>query len=197
MPRMQTTTVLRRTREGWQRRTRLDFDLLMSMEEAIAAITRTPTSIKRMHEYWRSRTTAGRAYAANFDPAHDLGGPEELGITFSQVDVALDNPWHYRFTSYTGRYFSWMHGKCLAEFPLPPVVDDCALEYYECKSAGRPVAHHIQHDLNGFSRDYLRLLLPLSGKDGSLAALVSVGRHLAIPDPAESSPTIRPGSTRP
>jgi len=176
---------------------RLDFDMLMSMEQAFAVATRTPTNIERMQAYWRARMTHGRVYAADFNPARDLGNPEDLGITFSHVDVDVENPWHYRFTSYTGRYFSWMCGKCLAEFPLPPVVDDCAVEYYECKSAGQPVAHHIQHDLNGFSRDYLRLLLPLSGKDGSLTGLVSVGRHLSIPDPGELSPTIRPGSTRP
>lgn len=194
---MQTSTVLRRSEEGWQRRTRLDFDLLMAMEEAYAAVTGAPTSVRRMQEYWRSRMVDGQVYARDFDPVHDLGTPEELDITFSQVDVAVENPWHYRFTSYTGRYFSWMRGRCLAEFPLPPVVDDCAVEYFECKAAGRPVAHHIQHDFNGFSRDYLRLLLPLSGMNGSPMALVSVGRHLGIPDPAESSPTIHPGSTRP
>lgn len=171
--------------------------MLMSMEKSFAVAARTPTNIKLVQEYWHALMTDGRVHAADFNPACDLGNPEDLGVTISHIDVDVDNPWHYRFTSYNGRYFNWMSGKCLAEFPLPPVVDDCAVEYYECKSAGRPVAHHIQHDLNGFRRDYLRLLLPLSGKDGSLTGLVSVGRHLSIPDPGELSPTIRPGSTRP
>jgi len=191
---MQTTTVIRRTPEGWQRRTQLDFDRLIAMEKSVAAATRTPTNISIVYDYWQSRKHAGAVRLKDFSPVRDLG---ELGVTITHVDIDVDNPWHYRFTSYKGLYFGWMNGKCLADFPLTPVIDECALEYFECKSARRPVAHHIQHDLNGFSRDYLRLLLPLAGSDGSPKALVSVGRHLAIQGHDESSQAIRRGWTKP
>lgn len=190
---MQTTTVIRRTHEGWQRRTRLDFNKLMAMEHAVAGVTRTPTGINIVQEYWRSQMSAGVVHFEDFNPVRDLGDLADLGVTVCHVDVRGENPWHYRFTSFKGLYFGWMGGRCLADFPLPPVVDDCAVEYFECKSAGQPVAHHIQHNINGFSRDYLRLLLPLAGGDGSPTALVSVGRHLVIQDPGESSPATRPG----
>ena len=190
---MRTATIIRRTSEGWQRRTQLDFDALMGTEKSVGLAMRMPTSFSVVYDYWRSLQRGGVVRLADFQPQR-LGG---LGLPISQVDIDVDNPWHYRFTSYKGIHFQWMNGKCLADFPVAPVIDECALEYFECKSGGRPVAHHIQHDLNGFSRDYLRLLLPLAGDDGSPRALVSVGRHLSIQGPGESSPAIRRGSTKP
>ena len=187
---MQTTTVIRRSPEGWQRRTQLDFDKLIAMERSLVAVTRMPTNVTVVYDYWLSLRRGGIVRLKDFAPRRDLG---KMGVTVTQIDVDSDNPWHYRFTSHKGVYFGWMNGKCLADFPLTPVIDECAIEYFECKSAGRPVAHHIEHELSGFRRDYLRLLLPLSGCDGSPRALVSVVRHLALQDLAGSSRAIHRG----
>lgn len=191
---MPTTTVIRRTPEGWQRRTKLDIDKLMAMEHAVARVTRKPTSISLAFDYLQERRQAGIVRVDDF-VAHEQFA--DSGSKITTIDVDIENPWNYRFASHKGLYFGWMNGKCLAEFPLAPVVDECAIEYFECKSAGQPVAHHIQHNLNGFSRNYLRLLLPLAGADGVPKALVSVVRHLALQDPDELSQAIRRGSTMP
>ena len=190
---MQTATLIRRTPDGWQRRTLLDIDKLMAMERALAAVTRMPTNINLAYAYWQQRQRVSSVQVGTFEP-HQR--PENNSM-ITIIDVDVENPWHYRFASHKGRYFGWMDGKRLAEFPLAPIVDECAIEYLECKSAGRPVAHHIQHKLNGFSRNYLRLLLPLADCAGTTRALVSVVRHLAPQDPVESSQATRRGSTRP
>jgi hypothetical protein len=191
---MATTTTIHRSTEGWQKRTRLDFDNLLTTADAISAVTGKPSAMEIVHGYWRSRARNGVVRVEDFNPHRDLG---ELGVTISHVDVGADNPWHYRFTSFKGVYFRWMSGRCLADYPVKGVVDECAVEYFECKSAGGPMAHHIQHNLGGFSRDYLRLLLPLAGTDGRPAALVSVGLHLALLGRGGSSKATPPGSTKP
>jgi len=188
--RMQTTTIIQRTPDGWQRRRKLDFGVFIDTEKSIGFATRAPTSIEIVHEYWRNRQRAGHVRIEDFNPDRDIGN---LGLTYSHIDVDMDNPWRYRFNSHRGIYFESMAGKCLSDFPLAPVIDECAIEYFECKSDRRPVAHHIQHNLNGFGREYLRLLLPLAGRDGSTKELVCVGRHLAIQGPCESSQAIRRG----
>ena len=144
---MQTTTIIRRTADGWQRRTQLDFDKLMAMEKAVAAVTRRATSISVVYDYWHGLMRDGVVPHEDFMPPPNLG---REGSTITLIDVDVENPWHYRFTSHNGLYFGGMDGKCLSEFPLAPVVDECAIEYFECKSAGRPAAHHIQHKLSGF-----------------------------------------------
>jgi hypothetical protein len=159
----------------------MDPDMLLAMEKAIASVTRTPRGIDLVHEYWRRQSNQGVVRATDFDPEDALGDPEKLGVTISLVDVEMENPWHFRFARFNGRYFAGLDGRCLSDFPLTPVINDCALEYFDCKAETKPSAHHIRHNLNGFSRNYLRLLLPLVGDDGSPTRIVTVGRHLGCP----------------
>lgn len=191
---MHTTTVIRRSAAGWQRRTQLPFDRFMAMEKSIAKVTRVPNNISAVYDYWFDRMRNGVVHLKDFTPHQNL---ERNTSTVTLIDVDGEDPWHYRFASHKGLYFGWMDGKCLSEFPLIPIVDECAIEYFECKSDRRPTAHHIQHNLNGFSRNYLRLLLPLAADDARPVALVSVVRHLALQYPGESSQATRPGSTTP
>ena len=172
-------TVKRFGERSWQERVRLPAENLLAIEQLNQHLNVTESGIQLAFKYWKDLRRAGRVRQDeyNWEPSAD--------VSTSLIDVTPSNPFAYSFTAHNLRCFSWMTGKQLAEFPHRQIVDACGIEYFSCKSDAQPVGHHISHNLNGFKRDYLRLLLPLTDRSGQVSALACVSRHLDSPTPAE------------
>jgi hypothetical protein len=169
---------------GWQTRVRFPVDRLLAIESLSQRLGGSATGIQRAFEYWQQRKRGAGVVSGNYEltPGND--------VSTSFIDVTPESPLHYRFTSTQFKIVRWMADRRLAEFPHRDIVHACSAEYLSCKAAAEPVGHHITHDLDGFRRDYLRLLLPLTDRTGRVSALVCVSRHLDSPAPAGSSPSI-------
>jgi hypothetical protein len=173
----------------WQKRVQLSVDKLLAVELINEQYSRTKSGIQKAFEYWRDKKQRGRLTLEGYE-----WGPGDDVVT-TLIDVSPSSPFHYRFMSHNLKYFRWMTDRRLTDFPHREIVDACALEYHACKAAAEPAAHHISHDLNGFRRDYLRLLLPLTDRWGRVSALACVSQHLDSPVPAGSPPSTPAGST--
>lgn len=171
----------------WQKRVQLPVDKLLTIEQISQRFGRTASGIQTAFEYWRDKKRGGRVCLDEYEwePADD--------VATTLIDVSPSNPLHYRFTSTHFRYFPWMTDKRLAEFPHREIATACGIEYHWCKAGGEPVSHHISHDLNGFRRDYVRLLLPLTDRSGHVSALACISRHLDSPIPAGLPPSTPDG----
>ncbi len=167
----------------WQKRVQFSVDKLLAVELINERFGRSKSGIQKAYEYWRDKKQRGQVSLDEYE----WGPGDDVATTL--IDVSPDSPLHYRFTSTRFKYFGWMMDKRLSDFPHREIVSACSTEYLACKTLGEPVAHHLSHDLNGFRRDYLRLLLPLTDRSGRVAALACVSRHLDSPVPDESHPS--------
>jgi hypothetical protein len=176
-------TIKRFHDSSWQERVRMPVDKLLVIESITQKLSPKSTGIQRAFEYWHDKKRRGRVRVNDFEwiPSDD--------VATTLVDVSPLSPFHYRFMSHNLRYFHWMVEKPLAEFPHREIIEACSLEYHACKIDAEPVGHHISHDLNGFNRDYLRLLLPLTNQHGDVSVLACVSRHLGLSTRAGSLPT--------
>lgn len=163
----------------WQERTELSVDALLGIEGIGEKFGFPPSNIRRAFQYWSEQQTAGFVRVDRFE--------FDDGVTF--VDATSENPLGFQYIQYGGINFLQMHGRTLGDFPIKQCVHPCAGEYYECRSSKRPLAQHIQHSINGFMRDYVRLLLPLCDGAGRVVMLASVYRHIE-PQPPARSPAI-------
>lgn len=176
---------------GWQQRARFPVDKLLAIEQVNRRVGgRTESGIQNAYNYWQSKRRAGRVRLDDYEWEPDGD------VVTTLIDVSPWSPFRYRFRSHHLKYFRWMTDKPLAEFPHREIINACSLEYHSCKADAQPVAHHISHDLAGFRRDYLRLLLPLTDRSGHVSTLACVSRHLDSTAPAGSPPSTRGGSTR-
>ena len=180
---LEVFTVKQFGEKRWQTRVRFPVARLLAIESLNQRLGGAATGIQRAYEYWQQRRRGARVA----DGSYELDAGDDVSTSF--IDVTPESPLHYRFTSTQFKIVRWMADKRLAEFPHRDIVHACSTEYLSCKSAGEPVGHHISHDLDGFRRDYLRLLLPLTDRTGRVSALVCVSRHLDSPAPAGSSPS--------
>jgi len=169
---------------GWQQRVRFPVDKLLAVEKVMQwGGGRTDSGIQNAFKYWLNKKHGGRVRLDEYE-----WEPDDDVVT-TLIDVSPPNPFHYRFKSHHLKYFRWMMEKPLAEFPHREIMNACSLEYHSCKADAEPVGHHISHDLNGFRRDYVRLLLPLTDSSGHVSALACVSRHLHSTTPAGSPPS--------
>lgn len=173
--------------QGWQKRQQMPVDKLLEIEQIGEKLCQSTSAIQKAYSYWQSENRGGRTSLEDFKLA-----PVDDGA-FLLIDVTPESPYHYRFSVKRDVYFRWMEEKRLAEFPYPDIIRFCGNEYYSCKTAAEPFGHHISHDLKGFRREYLRLLLPLTDRSGRVSALACVSRHLESPTPVESTPSTRQG----
>ncbi len=171
----------------WQTRVCFPAGKLLAIESLNQRLAGRATGIQRAYEYWQQRKRG--AYVRVDDYELEAGDD----VSTSLIDVTPESPFHYRFTSTQFKIVRWMADRRLAEFPHRDIVRACSTEYLACKAASEPVGHHISHDLNGFRRDYLRLLLPLTDRMGRVSALVCVSRHLDSLAHAGPSPSIPGG----
>lgn len=184
---LRTFTMTHLGEQGWQKRQQMPVDKLLEIEQIGEKLCHSTSVIQKAFGYWKKENRSGRTSLADFDFV-----PSEDGAV-SLIDVTPESPYHYRFSVKRAVYIQWMEDKVLAEFPYSDIIRSCSNEYYWCKATAEPVGHHISHDLKGFRREYVRLLLPLTDRSGRVSALACVARHLDLPTPAESRPTIPRG----
>ncbi len=154
--------------EDWQERTEITVDALLEIERIGERLGQPSSNIRRAFQYWSERHTVGFVRAAQF----------RFEDGASIVDATPHDPLGFHFIHYGGVNFRQMRGKTLGEFPIQQCAHPCAGEYFECRSSNRPLAQRIQHSINGFMRDYVRLLLPLCDGSGRVTRLATVYRHI-------------------
>jgi len=171
----------------WQIRELVPVDKLLAIEKIGDDLSRSNSGIQNAFKYWQERKRKGRVRTDDFKL-----GPMESATTLL-IDVTPENPYNYKFLVKRDLCFKWLQDRRLAEFPYSDIIRWCSTEYHSCKSSAEPVGYHISHDLNGFKRDYLRLLLPLTDQSGHVSALACVSRHLDSPILAGLPPSTLPG----
>jgi hypothetical protein len=167
-----------------QQRYDLGIDGLLNAESTVEWLMRTPTPLQRAYAVWEDRKRSGYVRQDDFrlTPAD--------GISTCMMDVTAEDPARYRFTAFNVLCVQELAGKVIAEHPIPQLRSDLMCEYSICKASRQVMAYRIVHAFGNFRRDYLRLLLPLCDRTGSVTALACLSRHLAAP--AGSLRSIRP-----
>lgn len=158
-----------------QQRYDLGVDGLLNAESTIEWLIRKPTPLQFAYAQWEDRKRRG------FVQAKDFSLPEAAGVSTHLVDVTSEDPARYRFTAFNVLYVPELAGKTVGEHPIAPLRPELMCEYSICKSSRQLMAYRIFHVFGGFKRDYLRLLLPLCDRTGSVTALACLSRHLAAP----------------
>jgi hypothetical protein len=142
-----------------------------------------PTVMVEAYRRWLSVAQNGVA------PERDLYDGLHFAPNY-MIDVSADNPRAFRFNIITpagtnsGRYsqhVSQIMGSVVSEHPILEMRADMMLEYDACKRSKRASAYRLTHDVNGFVRDYVRLLLPVCDRQGHVTALLGYARHLEVP----------------
>jgi len=159
----------------------IGIDRLMKAEGAVGF---GPTYLVEAYRRWRSVTQNGVATEQDF-----YGDGLHIAPNYI-IDVRTDNPRAFRFNiitpagNNTGRYsqhVSQIMGSVVADHPIREMRADMMLEYDACKRRKCASAYRLTHDVNGFVRDYARLLLPVCDRQGNVTALVGYARHLEVP----------------
>ena len=160
---------------GWQRRTRIRVDTLLSMENAVfERLSGKESPIKRAYLQWRQ-------------------GDSGLCESLSYFDVTPEDPMAFTFHNYTSQTFRSPdnEGTQLRDFRLPfdRHASDCAMEYLTCKETAAPSAWLIEQQAGGLRREYYRIMMPLEDAGGNVTKVAYAFRHLARD---EAAPTSRP-----
>ena len=159
----------------------IGIDRLMKAESAGAA---GPTVMVEAYRRWAGVAQNGVTTEQDFHGDGLHSAPNYM------IDVRADNPRAFRFTiitpagSGTGRYsqhVSQIMGAVVSDHPILEMRADMMLEYDACKRSRRASAYRLTHDINGFVRDYVRLLLPVCDRQGHVTALLGYARHFEVP----------------
>ncbi len=154
---------IERSAEGTQERQRLSVSGILDVEK----LTGERTPLVRLYERWRDNS--------------DLRG-------FSWIDVTADNPFNFVLHNHRGTFIGGLSNLVLNEYPFQMQVRSCAAEYWECKTEAQPVAHYVNQELDGRQREYVRLMIPITGAYGKVAKIVYAYRHFKPPSPSFDSP---------
>ena len=159
----------------------IGIDRLMNVEGAGGF---SPTFMVEAYRRWLSAAQNGVTAEQDFYGAGLHSAPNYW------IDVRADNPRAFRFNiitpagSNTGRYsqhVSQIKGSIVSEHPILEMRTDMMLEYDACKRSKRASAYRLTHDVNGFVRDYVRLLLPVCDRQRHVTALLGYALHLEVP----------------
>lgn len=143
-----------------------------------------PTYMVEAYKRWLSVARDGFTKEQDF-----FANGLPLGPNY-KIDVRADNPKAFRFEiimpagSDSGRYtrhVSQIMGSVVAEHPIKEMHADMMIEYDTCKRGRLASAYRLTHNVNGFVRDYARLLLPVCDRQGNVTALMGYARHLEVP----------------
>lgn len=125
---------------GWQIRRRFSVEKLLELEGEHA-----DSPILDLHSWYRESDSALRQI------------PETMGV----IGTQFTNPLDYVLENHIGIIFGPLNGYRLEDYPIPEHAVKCAFEYQECKYEGKPIAHHIEQNISGIHREYVRILCPL------------------------------------
>lgn len=156
-------------------------DRLMRAEDAAGT---GPTYMVEAYKRWTSAAQNGFTKEQDFFADRFPFGPN------FKIDVDADNPKAFRFEiimpagNDSGRYtrhVSQITGSVVAEHPIKEMHADMMIEYDACKRSRLASAYRLTHNVNGFVRDYARLLLPVCDRQGKVTALMGYARHFEVP----------------
>lgn len=143
-----------------------------------------PTYMVDAYRRWLSVAQNGITKEQDF-----CGGRSHVVPNY-KIDVHADNPQAFRFNIITpagndsdrySQHVLQIMGSVVAEHPIKEMRADMMYEYDACKRSKRALAYRLTHDVNGFVRDYSRLLLPVCDRQGNVTALMGFARHLEVP----------------
>lgn len=166
-----------------QQRISIDIPSLMKLEDAFGWFDGRPTPLQSVYKRWEDRRRFGVVQE------EDFAMKPIPGIASCKIGVETDNPSNYQFQATNLLCSNELSGRVIAEHPIEAVQADLMYEYLMCKWTGEPAAYQIRHDFGGFRRGYLRLLLPLWNRAGTVTSLACFARHLEAP--AGSLPAIQ------
>ena len=164
-----------------QLRIEIGIDRLMKAEDAGGI---GPTYMAAAYKRWLSVSHDGFTEERDFFADRLPFGPNY------KIDVRADNPKAFRFEiimpagNDSGRYkrhVSQITGSIVAEHPIKEMHADMMIEYDACKRSRLASAYRLTHNVNGFVRDYARLLLPVCDRQGKVTALMGYARHFEVP----------------
>ena len=148
---------------------RTQWPLQKIMEREIDPVTRKPSTVKLLHDYWREKRIHSLAPAASFDPKGAMTPDEFRFVTW--VDVTPNDPLDFLLRHHPGVLFGDYSGKRLRDYHNANHGRNCALEYLTCKVIKQPVYYEIKQTIGDSWRHYTRLLLPVADRDHNVRRL--------------------------
>lgn len=178
---MKVTKLERNYRGNSFRRIDIGIDQLMKAEDAGGI---RPTHMVKAYKRWLNVAHNG------FTREQDFLADEFPFRPNFKIDVHTDNPKAFRFeiimpassdSDRYSRHVSQIMGSVVAEHPIKEMRADMMIEYDASKRSGLASAYRLTHNVNGFVRDYARMLLPVCDRRGNVTALMGYARHLEVP----------------
>ncbi len=173
----QTTTFVEQHPGFSQERTRLALDEIAKRETEPETGART--IVQNLFDYWQESCVGAPPAMVSFEPQRVFTPDEMRWISWINVDN-LD-PLNFILCNHPGRVFGDWSGKALGEYHNPFHARSCALEYLTCKTVQRPLYHEIKQTIGNVSRNYARLLLPVTGRNRQVTRLYYATRYIDTP----------------
>lgn len=173
----QATTFTEEHPGFFQKRTRLPLDEVAKREAD--PDTGAPTAIQDLFDYWQERCVGGPPALESFDPQRVFAS-DDIGWV-SWINVDNSDPLNFVLYNHPGRVFGDWSGKALGEYHNVYHARSCAFEYLTCKTVRRPLYHEIKQTIGDVSRNYARLLLPVTGRNRQVTRLYYATHYIDAP----------------
>jgi len=157
-----------------QERITLPLDEIAKRE--VDAVTKAPSVVLELFEYWKERCTNALPSMADFQPG-DVFTPEKFRW-IAWVNLRQADPLSAILCKHPANVFGDWSGKTLRDYHNPYHARSCAFEYLTCKMVRRPFYHEIRQTIGKVSRTYTRLLLPVADAKRPVTRLYYAVRHV-------------------
>lgn len=148
-----------------QERLMLSFDKMFTRER--------DTALGDLFSYWQAKRTNGDELPLenHFSPQELL--PDSLRVYTAWVETETANPFNFVVRNHPS-LSAWANQSDLrlSEIGSKMNAKSCAAEYLNCKNVRRPLYHEIEQTIEGNSRHFTRLLLPVIDNTNSVTKLI-------------------------
>ena len=133
------------------------------------------TALGHLFQYWRRRCDGDKPPREHEFSPHEILPPEFMPPV-SWLDVTPEDPLNFVFRDHVSTTLISMANKPLRAVQNKLHMTALAAEYTRCKSFRRPMYHEIDQIIDGISRQYVRLLVPVIDRKSRVGRLFSATR---------------------
>ena len=133
------------------------------------------TALGHLFQYWRRRCDGDKPPLEHEFSPREILPPEFIGPV-SWLDVTPEDPLNFMFRDHVSTTLISMADKPLRAVSNRLHMTALAAEYTRCKSFRQPMYHEIDQIIDGISRQYVRLLVPVTDKKARVCRLFSATR---------------------
>lgn len=140
--------------------------------------------LRLMLGYWNSITRRGRLPRLN-DLPPDGAALQRLQGLVTVVDVSSDDPAGFVISKHKKSniplFGQELENKRLVDFPCRFIGRSLAKEYWGVRQSGAPRYQESEQIVDGFTRQFLRLMLPIADENGKVVKVMTIPRSCYEP----------------